>query len=305
MTLAVLCPGQGHQHRAMLDVVARDANAQAVLADAADALGTDVRDWLREAPDLTRNAIAQPLICVAQLAAWRALRPLLPAPRAFAGYSVGELASYACADALDAPALCRLAQARANAMDAAWGDRRGGLVAIRGFGGDALAALCRELGVWPAIVVDDTACVVGGDATGLDALESAARAHGARVQRLPVDVPAHTPLLGGAVAPLRSALEASTLRAPAAPVVAGIDGSLVTRRDDAIATLARQVAQTVEWARCLQTLHERGCRVFVELGPGAALSRMVRDRFADADARSLDDFRSLDGAAAWTAARLH
>ena len=72
----------------------------------------------------------------------------------------------------------------------------------------------------------------------------------------------------------------------------------------AIATLSNQVAHTIEWARCMDALHERGCRVFLELGPGAALSRMLRERFADVDARSLDDFRSLAGCVRWLESRL-
>jgi [acyl-carrier-protein] S-malonyltransferase len=102
----------------------------------------------------------------------------------------------------------------------------------------------------------------------------------------------------------RAALAASEWRDPLVPVVAGVDGSLVTRRDDAVRTLSRQLAEPIDWSRVLETLVERGCRVFVELGCGTALSRMVNERFADAHARSLDDFRSLDGAAAWARARL-
>jgi len=34
------------------------------------------------------------------------------------------------------------------------------------------------------------------------------------------------------------------------------------------------------------------------------LARMMRERFADVDARSLDDFRSLAGCARWLESRL-
>jgi [acyl-carrier-protein] S-malonyltransferase len=68
--------------------------------------------------------------------------------------------------------------------------------------------------------------------------------------------------------------------------------------------LCRQITETVDWSRCLQTLYERGCRVFLELGPGAALSRMIHQRFPDAQARSLDDFRSLAAATQWVEARM-
>jgi [acyl-carrier-protein] S-malonyltransferase len=304
MTLAILCPGQGHQHPGMFALFEHDSNARTVLDDAASALGADPRAWLREPGALHRNRIAQPLICVVQLAAWRALRDRLPRVSAFAGYSVGELASYGCADALDTPDLCRLAQARARMMDDANRADPGKLLALHGVGIQELTALCAGRDAWPAIVLDDTSFVVGGRVDAIDALADAARAQGARVHCLSVDVPSHTPLLAGAIAPFRAALEASRLRNPSIPVFAGIGASLVTRRSRAIDVLSRQLAQPIEWARVMQALRERGCRVFLELPPGNALSRMMRERFADVEARAVDDFRSLDGIAAWAQSRL-
>ncbi|HMW30687.1 MAG TPA: ACP S-malonyltransferase, partial [Plasticicumulans sp.] len=48
----------------------------------------------------------------------------------------------------------------------------------------------------------------------------------------------------------------------------------------------------------------RGCTVLLELGPGSGLSRMARDRHPELAARSVADFRSLDGAAGWVARML-
>jgi [acyl-carrier-protein] S-malonyltransferase len=79
----------------------------------------------------------------------------------------------------------------------------------------------------------------------------------------------------------------------------------VVRRETAIDKLALQLDHTIEWANCLDMLYERGCRVFLELGPGRALARMTQARFADVDGdvnvRAVDDFRSLDGVSSWLA----
>jgi [acyl-carrier-protein] S-malonyltransferase len=89
-------------------------------------------------------------------------------------------------------------------------------------------------------------------------------------------------------------------RAPTTPVVAGVDASWVTARAPAIAKLAAQIAARLEWASCLDVLFERGCRLFLELGPGGALSRMARERLGvEVEARSVSEFRSLDAVAAW------
>ncbi|MGB8667201.1 MAG: hypothetical protein WCD24_20990, partial [Serratia inhibens] len=59
------------------------------------------------------------------------------------------------------------------------------------------------------------------------------------------------------------------------------------------------LSSTINWQACLKTALEMGCRAFLELGPGAALTRMLRDLSSDVAARSVDEFRSLDGVAAW------
>jgi [acyl-carrier-protein] S-malonyltransferase len=111
-------------------------------------------------------------------------------------------------------------------------------------------------------------------------------------------------LLTAAAEGFRDTLERSTLSAPSIPVVAGVDATLITTPARAIQTLSAQISHTIEWAHCLDALHERGCRVFLELAPGRALSKMVRERFGNVEARSVDEFRELTGAARWASKKL-
>jgi [acyl-carrier-protein] S-malonyltransferase len=46
---------------------------------------------------------------------------------------------------------------------------------------------------------------------------------------------------------------------------------------------------------------EAGATAFLELGPGRALSQMVAGAYPDVATRSLDEFRTLQGARAWLA----
>lgn len=283
----------------MLDLVATNPAAEAVVTQGAQALGTDVREWLREPTLLDANAIAQPLLCLSELAIWSALREKIETPLAFAGYSIGELASYACAGSLDAAELARIAGIRAALMDQA-SSERGGLIALRGLSRTAVNALCAGKQAWIAIAIAEDAFVVGGVAATLDAVANEASKRSAQITCLKVGVAAHTPLLEAAVLPFREALEGSALRSPNVPVVAGIDASWIRSRVKAIATLSAQIATTIEWARVMQTLYERGARVFLELGPGAALSRMVREQLpSDVAARSASEFRTIDGVVSW------
>ena len=57
--------------------------------------------------------------------------------------------------------------------------------------------------------------------------------------------------------------------------------------------------QTVDWAACMDTCRAAGVIKIIELGPGAALTRLMRDSIPEADAHSLAEFRSLDGFVRW------
>lgn len=305
MSLAILCSGQGAQHPAMLDMVADHPAADEVINAGGAELGMNLRDVLAQRDEMFRNAIAQPLICLSQLAFWTALRPDAPKPAAFCGYSVGELGAYACAGSLDAAELARIAAARAALMDQAAAATHGGMLAVQGMRRDEVDRLCAGQRAWIAIAIGAEEFIIGGEDAALAKLGTVFVERGAKLTYLKVGVASHTPLLNGAVQPFRALLDASSMTAPATPVVAGIDAAWVVRRETAIDKLALQLAHTIAWAGCLDMLYERGCRVFLELGPGRALARMTQARFADVDARAVDDFRSLEGVSSWLSKHTH
>ncbi len=288
----------------MFDLIADNKAAQLALAEASAAAGVDVVLAARAARQLFDNKVAQPLICAYQLAAWAALKPLLPPPHLFAGYSVGELAAYGCAGALSARDTVALARQRADFMDQETSGQAG-LLAVRGLSERAITQLCADCGTEVAIVNGEQHCLVGGALASLSQFAALATRSGATVQQLKITVAAHTSSLVKAGDRFRLALENSTLSAPATAVLAGTSGQAVRQRSDVVATLSEQISRTVQWSQCLDAAYERGCRVFLELGPGNALTRMVRERFPQALARSVDDFRSLAGAAEWVARYLH
>jgi [acyl-carrier-protein] S-malonyltransferase len=302
--LAVLCPGQGGQHAAMLDLAVRSPRGAEVVARAAALLGRDPLARVREGGEgLFANAEAQPLVCLAELATWAALREALPAPRVLAGYSLGELAAYGCAGALAPEAALALAARRAALMEGA-APEGGGLVGLRGLPLAEASALAGACGAEVAIVNGPDHCVVGGGAAALAEVERRAGARGAGAVRLPVGVPAHTTLLAGAVAPFAEALARSPLAAPAVPVLAGVTGAPVRSREGAIAALSGQLARTLRWDRCLAVAAEAGCTAFLELGPGTALARMAAEALPGAAVRAVADFRTLEGVARWAEAAL-
>lgn len=294
--LLLLCPGQGGQHPGMNALAAADPAAARLLAQA-------------PLPDgaLFDNRVAQPAVVASTLAMWEALRPRLAAlslrPALVAGYSVGELAAYGVAGAFTPSDAIALAHQRAALMNQA-SDGEQGLAAVSGIVVKQLAGLAATVGCEIAIVNGADSAVVGGPAAQLPALRALAEAQGARVQRLPVAVAAHTSLLRGAVAPFAQALASMPFARPACPVLAGVDGSSVLDRGAAIDALSRQLAETIHWAACMDAAVESGITVALELGPGAALAKMMQGRHPAVSCRSVAEFRSLEGVVGWISRQL-
>ncbi len=297
MSLALLCPGQGAQHPAMFDRVRDNAAARDVLDSVGAVLGQDVFA-AAGAEARFENALAQPLLCAASLAHWQALRTELPVPGMVAGYSIGELAAHAVAGTLDTPSCLALAAQRARYMDAA-SPAGAGMQALLGLDRTRVQSLCAVHGAYIAIVNGHDHFIVGGGLAGLEALAGDARAAGADIRPLPVHVPSHTPLLQAAVPRFAAALEAVAWQQPGLPVLAGIDARVVRDHAGKVHTLSAQLAQTIEWAQVMRHLFERGARVFLQLGPGTALARMVASAYPCCEVRAVEEFQHLDGAADW------
>ncbi len=300
--LLVLCPGQGAQHPAMFDMARGDPAASreldAWLADPALAP-------LSAGASLYANRLAQPAIVAATLAMWTALRDTIPTPALAAGYSIGELAAYGVAGALAPLDLVRIAAERARLMDACLDDGAAqGMVALSGMPVDATEALLAGFGFYPAIVTGEDALVAGGLAAMREELADAAVAAGGRATVLPVAVASHTPLLQGAVAPFAKLLARQAWRAPGFPVLSGISAEKVDDAISATRVLSRQVAEPIRWMDCMDACIEAGITVALELGPGAALSRMLQARHPGIACRSVTEFRSLDGIRSWLGRQL-
>lgn len=304
--LAILCPGQGAQHGAMFDLARGDAGAARLLDDwfGDPLLGPPLRAAV-DGEERFANSIAQPSIVAASLATWIALRAALPEPALVAGYSIGELTAYGVAGALAPEAAIGLAIERARLMDACLQEGTAqAMVALSGMPDGSVEGLLARFGFYPAIVTGDDALVAGGPALQGEALAAAALAAGGRATVLPVAVASHTPLLAGAVAPFAAALAGQRPSNPVVPVLSGISAEPVHDANQALRDLPRQIAEPIRWKDCMDACLEAGVTVALELGPGAALARMLQSRHPQIACRSVSEFRSLDGIHSWLGRQL-
>lgn len=290
--LLLLCPGQGDQHADMFNL-ARTSPAASALADRLAApLPAD--------GDIFANQIAQPLIVAATLCMWQAIRNFAPPPALVASYSIGELSAHGVAGALLPEQAVTLATQRAQLMDDCQRAAPGqALLTITGMPLASASNLAAQHGYYVSIETGEDTCIAGGPAAQADQMQQAIETSGARSKRLPVEVASHTPYMDSAVAPFAAALRAAEFQPMQAPVLAGIDAAPVNDKGRAVETLSRQLAEKIRWLACMDAAAEAGITVALELGPGAALSRMLQNRHPHINTRSVADFRTLDGIRKW------
>ena len=291
--LLLLCPGQGDQHPEMFDL-ARTSRAASALLDRLDATVSNTN------ADIYANRRAQPLIVAVALSMWEAIRDFTPPPALVAGYSIGELSAYGVAGALAPESALALAARRAQLMDDSLATHPGqALVTITGLPLQAAATLAAGHHYQISIETGDDSCITGGPAASAQALEQAIVAAGGRSRRLPVEVASHTHYMESAVAPFAEALRQTDFRTMNTPVLAGINATAVTNKAQAVDLLSRQLAEKIRWLACMDAAAEAGITYALELGPGNALTRMLQSRQPHINARSVADFRTLDGVRKW------
>jgi [acyl-carrier-protein] S-malonyltransferase len=249
-----------------------------------------------------QNRVGQILCTLQALAATATLRNGWPPRQVIAGYSVGEVAAWSVAGLMDATIALDLVARRAEAMDAASksGD---GLLFVRGLSRGAIEDLCKRHDAAIAIINPGDAYVLGGPGEALDIMADQAKKKGAaRVVRVAVNVASHTRRLAAASVEFRKVLGQAPMKpTPDAHVrlFSGIDASPVVDITAGLDKLAKQISHTVQWAACLEGCVEAGASAFFEIGPGRALNEMVTSAYPDIPARSMEDFRTLQGARAW------
>ncbi len=284
---AFLFPGQGSQAPGMGQALAEVHPRAKDTFEAADRqLGFSLSGLAWDGPEteLDDTVNTQPALLVHSVAALRVLEGTLAGftPAFVAGHSMGEISALVACGSLSFPAALQLARRRGELMKEAGEQSPGGMAAILGLEIPALDRICAEASSPGEIVqvANDNCpgqCVISGSAPALDRAMNLAQEAGARrVVRLAVSIPAHSPLMGPAIAPYTQAVNAAAPEPPKVPIIGNVTARPLATPADIREDLIAQLTARVRWTETIEYLKAQGVTTFVEIGSGDVLSGLVK-----------------------------
>ncbi len=305
--VAFLFPGQGSQTVGMgADVYEASPAARRVFENADDALGFSLSSICFQGPDdvLRETINAQPAIVTVSLALLAALQEALTAhtsswsspllPGFTAGHSVGEYAALVASGALRLQDAVQLVRERGRLMHHEGTVCPGGMAAIIGMDAEDLQEVCQQAtaqsmatitgashpGLGKVSIANYNApgqIVISGEKNALKLAMELAKSKGAkRVIPLAVSAAFHSPVMQPAAEGLATAIASCNVSDATIPIIGNMHATPLTSAQAIREELAQQIAAPVQWIRTIEYLVAAGVTIFLEIGPGQALTGMVK-----------------------------
>ena len=280
MKIGFLFAGQGSQHPGMGKDFYERYEAARRLYDSID-IDIPVKElcFAGTQEQLNDTAIAQPCILATSSAIAAVLSEKGIRADVAAGLSLGEYSALAYAGVFTPQEGAKLVRQRGKIMAAALPEGTSGMAAVLNTEESVIAEVCAEVKEIGVCEIANYNCpgqiVISGQKEAVAAASEKLKARGARrVIPLQVSGAFHTSLLDEASVQLREVLDTYVFEQARIPVINNVSGKAETR--DLCEVLQEQICHSVHFTQSLQTMIDMGVELFIEIGPGHALSGFVR-----------------------------
>jgi len=219
---------------------------------------------------LKKPSVQLPLIMICEYALAQLYESWGVTPTALVGHSMGENTAAALAGVMSFEDCIGLVLLRGQLFDTI---PPGGMLSVPMDAADLAPLLTRDLDM--ASVNAPGLCVVSGSDAALKTLSADLVAREVETQRIAIDIAAHSKMLEPILTRFGAYLRRITLNPPQIPIISNTTGQPLT---DAQATSPEYWVQhlrgTVNFRACMETLMVTPGRVYMEMGPGRALSSL-------------------------------
>ncbi|MEW1634665.1 type I polyketide synthase [Streptomyces sp. NPDC093801] len=239
---------------------------------------------------LDRTVYTQAGLFAVESALFRLLESWGLRPDAVIGHSVGEITAAHAAGALTLPDAARLVAARGRLMQAL---PPGGAMVAVAVGEEEAAELLGD-GVELAAVNGPASVVLSGEEAAVLAAAAVMRERGHKTKRLAVSHAFHSARMEPMLAEFAAELAGVAWQEPAVPVVSNVTGRLAGPGELTDPQYwAEHVRRPVRFAEGIAAAVESGATLFLEVGPGGALTGLVAESAAAAGAGTVTAVAAL------------
>ncbi|MCB9599819.1 MAG: alpha/beta fold hydrolase [Sandaracinus sp.] len=221
---------------------------------------------------LLQPSVQLPLLLITEVALYELFTSRGLKPDALMGHSMGENTAACVAGVLSFEHAVGLVHLRGTLFDTV---PAGGMLSVSlpperllPYLGDELDLACRNAG---------ELCVASGPADALDRLSKRFEADGIEHQRIDIDIAAHSRMLEPILADFRAYLKSIPLRAPKLRIVSNRTGTWMTPEQATDPEYwVGHLRGAVLFGDGMRTLSADSSRVYLECGPGRALSSLAK-----------------------------
>ncbi|MCX7697974.1 MAG: ACP S-malonyltransferase [Candidatus Goldbacteria bacterium] len=302
MALAIVFPGQGAQYPGMgFDFYSSNEKAKSIFDKAEQFFGGGLLDVMFKGTeeDLKKTDYTQPAIFTMSVAIYEAMKDNLEKPLYFAGHSLGEYSALYAAGAFDLQTGINLVKLRGNLMQQASEKTKSGMAAVLGLDINKVEELCEKVKNIGYISIANYNCpgqiVISGEISAIDAAEAIAKELGAkRYIKLSVAGAFHSALMQPASDIFKSKINDFEIRDIEIPVIANWTAKEIKTSMEIKEAMINQITAPVKWIDSIEYLRSKSVDKFIEIGPGAVLSGLIKKIDKSVKIYNIDKLSDVD-----------
>lgn len=296
---ALVFPGQGSQYVGMgLEIFKEFISAEKIFESAEQVTNLDIRNisFFGSEENLMDTSITQPCLLATNVALYTVFQEHFPVkPKFVCGHSAGEYAALVAAGVLSFTDAIHLIEIRGLLMSRTQG---GSMLALKGVTLEQAEEICRKNvqpdGVLvPANLNSPEQIVISGDNASIEEALFYAFENNVKAIPLPVSGAFHSPLMQEAAQQFTHIIRNFQFNDACVLAVSNVTAKPVIKGYEWRQLLQQQITSAVYWEASIRYIQQKGIEVFVEVGPGKVLSKLIKKIVPSALILSVEDVQSL------------